>query len=282
MPTWLLLPVALVAGIVGYAASPRQDAPIAPAPPLTSAGSDPSPVHAADGPPHAAETAPPPASGSTSTSASTSTTLPAVDAASLLGRLKSIEALPPEDRTLASSLELERGHVELALLEVAALQVALGAAGDPALLTRLRRLAEDDAVAPAVLAAVAQHPSADGADFLHEVSTDSHASEAVRYLADDLLALPAVRGAATKALLVTLDLAAAKSCPAVEKLARRAQESGDARARAALGALESEVGCGPKRQDDCYPCLRGSTLLFEARAAASGRAYVAPWRARSP
>jgi hypothetical protein len=277
VPTWLLLPVALVAGTAGYAVSPGPAHAPEPSPSTASSSSLATAAHA-----------PPPVSPLASASAAPPLVADAVtddavtDTASLLGRLKTIEALAPKDRTIATSLELERGHVDLALREVDGLEAELGGKLDPVALARLRTLAEDDAVAPAVLAALARHPSAAAADLLHQVSIDPRASDAVRYLAGDLLALPSVRGAVSNALLVTLDLAAAKSCPAVERLARRAQNSGDDRAVPALRALESEVGCGPKRKDDCYRCLRGSTLLFEAREAAASRAYVAPWKLRSP
>jgi hypothetical protein len=99
----------------------------------------------------------------------------------------------------------------------------------------------------------------------------------VRYLADDLLAIPSVRSAASKPLAVALDLRADRDCAAMRSLVGRARDEGDERATLRLSALSSETGCGRDRKSDCYACLRGDTLLFEAKDACAKRSFVAPW-----
>ncbi len=208
-----------------------------------------------------------------------SSAAPSSSEASSFARLKALEAKPARERTIEESLALARGHERLAADEVASLETALVAAPTDALtLGRLRALALDDAVAPDVLVALARHPSAAAVDAVRDVATDASASETVRYLADDLLAAPDVRRAASKELAIALDLEAARDCDAVKRLVERARGGADDRALPRLRALEQERGCGRDGKGDCFPCLRGDTLLYEAREAAAKRSFVAPWR----
>lgn len=201
----------------------------------------------------------------------------------LMERLKSLETISASKRSIDEDVELALGHQELARRQTWALEANLGARTiDPTALVRLRELARDDAVAPAVLSATARHPTREAADLLHDVATDREASESIRYLANDLLSLPAVRKAASTELGLVLDLDAARSCEVEQTLVGRAQTLGDDRALPALVALENEKGCGRDRKSDCHPCLRGNTALFEAREAVKQRPYTPPWRSTVP
>jgi hypothetical protein len=204
---------------------------------------------------------------------------PSVDAIDR-ARLKTLESRAARERSIDESAELARGHQRLGLVDIAAIGDELDRGGPAELrwLARTREIAKDDALAVGMLAVVARHPSREHADLLYDVRTDAHASDAVRYLAEDLLAIPAVRGKASKELVITLDLSAARGCDAVRLVVGRAKAAGDERAVPGLRALDDKSGCGPKRDEDCYPCLRDSTLLYEAHEAAAGRSFNPPWR----
>ena len=197
----------------------------------------------------------------------------------LLERLKTLEAKPARERSVDESVELARGHQHLAASEIASLERTLEdeRALDGSRLGRLRELARDDALAVDVLDSVARHPRPAHADFLYDVATDQRSSETVRYLASDLLAQPAVRAAVSNNLAVVLDLTATRQCDAAARVIARAKTSGDDRALPLLRAFDKEQGCGKDGKEDCFPCLRHSTLLYEAREAAAARVFSPPW-----
>ena len=224
--------------------------------------------------------APPVASTETPSRATLPVSSASTDEDALLARLKTLELDPARKRSIDETVELALGHQKLGEREVAALEGDLDAKAtfDVKRLERLRDLARDDALAPRVLAAVARHPRREHADLLRDVSTDAQSSETIRYLASDLLDLPAVRHAASKELTLVLDLEAARACEAVAAVLTRAKSIADDRALPALRALDVEKGCGKDRKADCYECIRKTTALYEAREAASGRPFVPPWK----
>ena len=85
------------------------------------------------------------------------------------------------------------------------------------------------------------------------------------------LTKPEVRGHASAAAGVLLDLSAAHLCPGKRDLLVRAKEAGDARILAALKSLKSTRGCGFLNGRDCWGCMRRDTALDDAIAAVEAR-----------
>ncbi|MGD0677882.1 MAG: serine/threonine-protein kinase [Polyangiaceae bacterium] len=86
----------------------------------------------------------------------------------------------------------------------------------------------------------------------------------------------AVRGRASNALGVLLELREAKGCEAKHALLERARDQGDARILTVLQQFEATRGCGFLNVADCYPCMRRDGLLGEAIAAIEERITKGP------
>src|SRR5688572_29743282 len=103
----------------------------------------------------------------------------------------------------------------------------------------------------------------EGADIIYDLSIREDVKARIRSQASQFLKSESVRAVASPGLLILIDLMRAQeeSCEAVLAVVERAPLRGDQRAIARLRALESKEGCGPKKTDDCYPCLRQGRLL---------------------
>jgi hypothetical protein len=78
-------------------------------------------------------------------------------------------------------------------------------------------------------------------------------------LARSLLYSPEVRPQASPALAVALDLRLAESCEQYQAVLPNALKDGDRRALHLLAKLTPKHGCGAKKRDDCYACLRAKS-----------------------
>ncbi len=202
-----------------------------------------------------------------------------------LGALKSLELKKASERTPEEALAISAGHAALARAD--ADRLAADIATDPALLSDkgtmayLYRLALDPDVAPTLLAALARLESPIVADLLFDLVSRGEPGARLTLLTEDLLLGPAVRPEASKALAVTLELRAAKSCDQAAALLGRATTTGDERAVPHLERFLVEDGCGPKKKDDCWPCLRDDerkAKLEDAIATVKKTRVEAPWR----
>lgn len=289
--------VAVTVGfLVGRAWEPGGDEPGAPAAPGSTASDD-----AGDGPSRPVDPAADGALPASSSAPSTSGPEGGDDARAVgddaasevpharrgdLAALKAIEARPRAQRTIDEALALEAGHAALAVREAEQLVRDLGA--EPALLddattmAHARRMALDPAVAPALLSGLARLPHAAVPDLLFDLAWRGEPGGRLVLLADDLLEGPA-RKHVSRPLDVTLLVRAAASCERVASLLPRITEAADDRVLPVLERLDVRTGCGPKRIDDCHPCLREGeavAALEAARDAARGRPFVAPWSLR--
>jgi tRNA A-37 threonylcarbamoyl transferase component Bud32 len=116
----------------------------------------------------------------------------------------------------------------------------------------------------------------EGADIIYDISIGDGVKPRVRTQANQFLQGDAVRAVASPGLLLLIDLtrAEAQTCEAVLAVVERAALQGDQRAIPRLQALESKVGCGPSKKEDCYPCLRQGGLLAFAIATIEKRAVL--------
>jgi serine/threonine protein kinase len=85
-----------------------------------------------------------------------------------------------------------------------------------------------------------------------------------------------VRGRASPALEVLLDLREAKTCDARHALLERVRDQGDARVLALLQQFQTARGCGFLNVADCYPCMRKDDLLSQAVTSVESRAAKTP------
>jgi hypothetical protein len=144
---------------------------------------------------------------------------------------------------------------------------------DSALQSQLLHLAEDPETAADALSAMAQLDSPSGADLLYEVWTGTTVRTDTTELARALLYSTDVRPKASVALGVALDLRVAESCPQYQAVLPKALTDGDRRALHLLAKLNVKRGCGPKKTEDCFACLRdkGDELTATINAVKSRR-----------
>jgi hypothetical protein len=131
-------------------------------------------------------------------------------------------------------------------------------------------LANRDTAGPA-LGAVAALPGTVGPDILYEVWTGVVQKSDVTELARMLVNTKDVRGRASPALNVALDLRAAETCEQSRDVLGRARKQGDRRSLHLLRKLLVKSGCGPAKRQDCYPCLREGDDLKQAIALVATR-----------
>jgi eukaryotic-like serine/threonine-protein kinase len=185
----------------------------------------------------------------------------------------------PQDTTLLGKLAVayqSQGRAADALRTVRALVAADPAAANDDDIVQLvtttaaKGKGEDDDEAFALL----EGPlGAHGVDALIELTANGQGREIrdLRARAAKSLAKPEVRGHASPAAGVLLDLKAAQGCPAKHDLLGRAREVGDARLAPTLKSFKSSRGCGFLGRLDCWGCMRRDTALEDAAAAVDTR-----------
>jgi serine/threonine-protein kinase len=187
-------------------------------------------------------------------------------------------AVPEKDRGAADWLALARGHAHLGQTR-AALQAFRRAvlldkelAKQDDLLALVRRAADDDATQRLALDLAADRLGEPGADILYDVSTTKPTPKNdAPQMAKSLLDKEEVRGHASKALSVALELKRTIRCEEAKRLMPEALASADERAVRSLTAFSSRRGCGFLGFSDCFSCLRKGDDLANALAAAQSR-----------
>jgi serine/threonine-protein kinase len=115
-----------------------------------------------------------------------------------------------------------------------------------------------------------------GADVLYDLAYGSKNPSAVAARAHLALQSPEVRGHASPAVLISLDLRSATTCEARRALLPRAREVGDARTLTVLSAYTPTSGCGFLRGHDCWPCLHRDGVLASAISTIAARSGTSP------
>ncbi len=170
-----------------------------------------------------------------------------------------IAAIALPERSLAQTLALARGKsVEKHL----ALDYLRGKVSQPegrhdlALLRRLLAFASDGDTATDALGVTAQLDGSEGPDLLYELTRAKGIPADVAQLAGQLLVHREVRGKASPALALLLDLRDAQSCEQRRDLLEKAIDAADKRLLPLVMGFISKTGCGDKHLEDCHPCLR--------------------------
>ncbi len=191
--------------------------------------------------------------------------------------LAKLEARPPESLTARELAALADAHSDALRASAKALRLKVEASPslgkDPALQSELMGLADDARTSADALSAMAALEPPIGADLLYQVWTRTPVRSDATDLARALVYSTDVRRKASPALAVALDLRAAESCEQYKAILPKALRDGDRRAAHLLTKLSSKRGCGPKKSDDCYACLRepGDELKATINAVKSRR-----------
>ena len=198
--------------------------------------------------------------------------------------LAELEAKPAESLSAAELVRVAEGATERKREAARALRQKVEE--DPALgkqapvRAELLQFASDARTAPEALAALAALEAPIGDDLLYEVWTGTAVRTDATELARALLYSKEGRAHASPALAVALDLRAADGCEQIRAILPAALKEGDRRSQPLLGKLASKRGCGPKKSEDCYACLRkmGDEVKATSSAVKSRRApnYASP------
>jgi hypothetical protein len=130
---------------------------------------------------------------------------------------------------------------------------------------RLKELTRDPDIAPEALRMFAKLKGKTGPDLLYDVVKSGKKDDKVTELADDLLYAKGVRSNASLELSPLLDLRKAETCEQVAKALPMVRRNADRRALIPLIRYQNKRGCGEKKSEDCWPCLReGEDILKEA------------------
>jgi len=199
-------------------------------------------------------------------------------------RLAELSGKPLDSLSSKELVVLAEGRADEQRAAAKALRTKLEA--DPAALqekavqTQLLRFVNDTETARDALSALAAAGAPLGPDLLYEVWTGTTQRTDATDLARALVYSTDVRPKASPALSVALDLRAADSCDKFKTILPKALKDGDRRALHLLLKLNAKRGCGPKKNEDCYACLRDDAdeLTATINAVKSRRppSYVAP------
>jgi hypothetical protein len=176
--------------------------------------------------------------------------------------LAALETKPLESLSASELLELAARRSERRLQTAQALRRKVEAepalARDKGVQGELLKQAADAETAREALAAMAALEGPLGADLLYEVWTGTPARNDVTELARALVYSTDVRRKASPALAVALDLRQAETCEQFQVALPKALKDGDRRSLHLLVKLGNKRGCGPKKSQDCYACLRAA------------------------
>lgn len=242
---------AIVLGVVAGCSSPKRDCPE----PSSNAAAIASAVA--------------PASPSASITPADRSSLVARGARGELSALKELERVPVAERSVEQSAAIAAGHAilgkEAALALGRELQDKPELLDDRNVLAQLFSYASDPVIAEVALPVIARIERPVGPDMLYELQKhDGYAP--TRSLAEDLLGSRAVKRQASKQLEFVMALDREERCERVKKTLEEDAKHADRRVLPRLEVLEKKTGCGDKKNDDCFPCLRETELLSSLRA----------------
>ena len=110
-----------------------------------------------------------------------------------------------------------------------------------------------------------------GADIAYDLVTTSNVRPWVQSRAETFLQSPSFEKVATASLRAIVKLRYSAGCAEKRALLGELKKSSDERALFELVPLQDKTGCGARKKDDCYPCLRTSNDLDDAISAVRNR-----------
>ncbi len=105
-----------------------------------------------------------------------------------------------------------------------------------------------------------------GVSIIYDLAHTEDVHARVRAEARLLLKKEEVQQAMPPSVRLLVNLEKAKTCEDLRPLVEQAALVGDKRALPFLEDLKATVGCGPRKQGDCYPCLRQTDALEKSIA----------------
>jgi hypothetical protein len=130
---------------------------------------------------------------------------------------------------------------------------------------------QDRQVSTDALRMLAALPNEIGPDLLYSIWTGAREQDDLSKWIEQLLYSKDVRAHASPALDVALDLRQVTDCDKALTILVRAKEHGDRRSLVLLNRLHNKRGCGERKLDDCFTCLRKGDELKDATVAARTR-----------
>ncbi len=110
-----------------------------------------------------------------------------------------------------------------------------------------------------------------GADIAYDLVTTPNVRGWVQQRAETFLQSPAYEKVATAGLRAIVKLRYSAGCDEKKSLLADVKKNSDERALFELVPLQDKSGCGARKKDDCYPCLRTSNDLDDAITAVRNR-----------
>lgn len=189
--------------------------------------------------------------------------------------IKTLEARPRTERTAEESVALSHAQGAAKRKAIAELmhkiELVPKLADSKDTMKQLREWADDGEVAADLALALGDLPGTLGPDLLYQLGPGYYHKVVMRDIAEDVLYSKDIRKKASPALGVILDLRSEDKCEDVKKTLDKVKVVGDRRSIPQLAKLQSKFGCGPKKTDDCWPCLRDGSILKDAIKEAAKR-----------
>jgi serine/threonine protein kinase len=191
--------------------------------------------------------------------------------------LGELAAVPAPERGSNASVALAIGYFNSTQYKQAieALEDALDVDEDAGrtreILRGVRRAVDSPVTRVRALELAAKRLGSDGADLLFDVWIATNDKTPATRAAREWLDSATVRGHASPALKLALEVREAKGCAALQALLPKLTKDGDERSLKTLRRLQTNTGCGFLDLEDCYPCLRKGSALDDAVAAVSTR-----------
>jgi hypothetical protein len=134
----------------------------------------------------------------------------------------------------------------------------------------IRQWASDNEMARDLFRGLAALPGATGPDLIYSIYANSKGDTADLALA--MLYSKDLKAKASPALAALLDLRKEENCEAASKLVEQLKDVGDSRSLMTLSRINmTKTGCGEKKNEDCFRCLRLGSLLKDAMIAVQRR-----------
>lgn len=182
--------------------------------------------------------------------------------------VKALEARPQEARTAEEATALAHARAAAKRAELTDMKRKITLVPkildeDKATLGRLKELANDREVATDALSMLVTLPGTDGTDLLFSLYRDMKAGSENAELVEDLLYSKDVRPKLSPGLAALLELRKVEKCEDARETLKRVKEVGDRRVLPSMMRFYNKRGCGEKKLDDCWRCLRSPDLLKE-------------------